>query len=52
LTHESCPTKVRPTTNPLDAMGRERDDGSVTIFHAMPLRPDYGDLYEQVTGIR
>jgi hypothetical protein len=38
--------------NPLEVMGREHDDGSVTIFHAMSVRPRYRDLYEQVTGIR
>jgi hypothetical protein len=33
-------------------MGREHDDGSVTIFHAMPLRAGYRDLYDHGTGIR
>ncbi len=38
--------------NPLEVMGRAHEDGTVTIFHAMPLRPGYRELYEHVTGHR
>ena len=38
--------------NPLEVVGREHDDGSVTIFHAMPVRPPYLAAYEAINGIR
>jgi hypothetical protein len=38
--------------NPLEVVGREHDDGSVTIFHAMTLRPAYRRVYEEVNGTR
>jgi hypothetical protein len=38
--------------NPLEVVGREHGDGTVTIFHAMPVRPAYREAYEAINGIR
>jgi hypothetical protein len=38
--------------NPLEVVGREDGDGTVTVFHAMPVRPAYREAYEAINGIR
>ena len=38
--------------NPLEVVGREHGDGTVTIFHAMPVRPGYLAAYEAMHGNR
>ena len=38
--------------NPLEVIGREHADGTVTIFHAMPVRSRYLAVYVEVDGRR
>jgi hypothetical protein len=32
---------------PLEVIGVEREDGSLLVIHAMPLRPKYRESYEE-----
>ena len=38
--------------DPLEVVGRAHNDGTVTIFHAMPMRPAYLAAYEAINGSR
>ncbi len=38
--------------DPLEVVGREHDDGTLTVFHAMPVRPAYTAAYAAINGTR
>ena len=38
--------------NPLEIVGREHDDGTVTVLHAMPVRLAYTATYAAINGTR
>lgn len=36
---------------PLEVVAREHDDGSITVFHAMRMRPAYRKLLASMSGL-